>query len=73
MTESRLTYDRLLALGWVARQAPLRGTSCRVTLTLHDRYGNILTECNGEGATHEAARNLAANRANAYLWRTGKG
>ncbi len=72
MTDSRLTYDRLLALGWVARQSTPRGASRRVTLTLHDRHGNILTECSGEGTTDEAAKTVAANRANAYLWRTGK-
>jgi hypothetical protein len=37
---------------------------------LWDRHGNILSECTGEGLTVEVARQLATNRANAFLFRT---
>ncbi len=72
MTEAPLTYERLLTLGWIGQQSSGRGTACRMTLKLVDHFGNVLTECRGEATTCEAAKLLAANRANAYLWRIGK-
>jgi hypothetical protein len=44
--------------------------TCQVTLILSDRFGNIISECRGEGQSVGAARLVAANRANAYLFRT---
>ena len=73
MTDQPLTYDRLLTLGWIGHQNAGRGATCCMILTMVDRYGNVLTECRGEASTCEAAKMLAANRANAYLWRMGKG
>lgn len=72
MTDAPLTYERLLTLGWIGQRSAGRGTACRMTLSLVDQYGNVLTECRGEASTCEAAMTLATNRANAYLWRMGQ-
>jgi hypothetical protein len=72
MPHPEYTFEHLLAVGWTSRLLPERigAQTCRVTLMLWDRHGNILSECTGEGLTIEVARQLAANRANAFLFRT---
>jgi hypothetical protein len=66
------TFEHFLKLGWTSSRSPGRigAQTCRVTLMLWDRHGNILSECTGEGLTIEVARQLATNRANAFLFRT---